>query len=141
MSPGLAGFLSLTHGAALAAVLMLPSPWTLRVILVVLVVAGLAYGVQAHLLRRLPWAVREAVWEPDGRWTLVLASGQEVEARLSPATFVWSRLVVLIFRRGRWRSGSLVLTSDSLDPDLLRRLRVRLRVAGHAATGLSDSKV
>lgn len=141
MSRGLAGFLFLTHGAALAAVSMLPIPWTLRVILVALLVVGLAYEVQAQLLRRLPWAVREAVWGPDGRWTLMLASGQEVEARLSPSTFVSTRLVVLNFRRGRWRSGSLVLTSDSLDPDLLRRLRVRLRVAGHAATGLSDSKV
>jgi len=78
----------------------------------------------------IPWAGREAIWEPDGTWTLTLVSGKQVEARLLPSTFVTPGLSVLNLRRGRWRSCAMVLLPDTLDPDLLRRLRVRLRLWG-----------
>jgi len=76
----------------------------------------------------IPWAGREAIWEPDGTWILTLVSGQQIEARLLPSTFVTPGLSVLNLRCGRWRSRAMVLLPDSLDPDLLRRLRVRLRL-------------
>lgn len=125
----LAWFLFAIHGAATATVVAVPLDWYWRAGLLVAVLVSLGHGIGSHLFRRLPWAVSEARWEPDGAWNLVLASGRQVEARLSPSTFVATSLVVLNFRRGRWHACSLVLLPDSLDPDLLRRLRVRLRLA------------
>ena len=135
----LAGFLFLTHTAAAAVVLLLPLTWYLRTVLLVAVGAGLAYQIWAHLLNSLPWSVCEAVWEPDGIWQLTLASGRRVEARLSPDTFVSTALVLLNFRCGRWRPCFLILPADSLDPELMRRLRARLRIAGNAASKASDT--
>jgi toxin CptA len=137
-SKGLAAFLLLTHGAATVAVLLLPLPWFGRAALAAAVAVGLVYAVWAHLLRALPWSVREALWDPDGTWTLTLGSGRRLEARLSPSTFVSPFLVVLNFRRGRWRRCALLLPADALDLDLLRRLRVRLRLSGESGPGLSE---
>ncbi len=138
LSRGLALFLLLTHGAAVLAVLLLPLPCYGRAALAAAVAAGLAYAVWAHLLRALPWSVREALWEPDGAWTLTLGSGRRLEARLSASTFVSPFLVVLNFRCGRWRRCALLLPADALDLDLLRRLRVRLRLSGESGPGLPE---
>jgi toxin CptA len=131
----LAVFLVLVHAATAAAVLGLPVHWAVRGALVLLTGAGLAYGLAVHVLRLAPWAVTGAVWEPDGTWTLTLASGREVEARLLPSTFVTTVLIVLNLRCGRWYTCSLVLPGDALDPDLLRRLRARLRATAPEAAG------
>jgi hypothetical protein len=66
-----------------------------------------------------------------------------VQARLSPSSFVATGLVVLNFRHGRWRACSLVLLPDALDPHLLRRLRVRLRLAGscHSSSSADDPEL
>lgn len=128
----------LVHAAAAAAALALPVHWAVRGGLVLLTAAGLAHGLALHILRRAPWAVTGALWEPDGTWTLTLASGREVEARLLPSTFVTNALIVLNLRCGRWRTCTLVLPGDSLDPDLLRRLRARLRATAPETAGASE---
>jgi toxin CptA len=126
-SPRLAAFVCLTHLLAAAAVLGLPGHWPL---LLVPVVASLAYQLYVHVLRRAPWSIRSLLWEADGTWHAALVSGAELQARLSPSTFVSVPLVVLNLRQGRWRRRSLPLFADSLPPDQLRRLRQRLRIAG-----------
>jgi toxin CptA len=90
--------------------------------------------------------VREAVWRPDGTWTLTLASGRELEARLLTSTFVSPALVLLSFRCHRARRCSLVLFADALESELLRRLRVRLRLSGagtsrDSARGAADGSL
>lgn len=123
-------FLLSTHLLALAAVFAIPLQWYWTAALTVLVLAGLAYSAGVHLLYRVPWAVREVLWTGDGTWVLTLVSGAGAEARLLPSTYVTGKLVVLNFRRGRFRSCTLVIAADALAPDLLRRLRVRLRMEG-----------
>jgi len=140
-SRGLAGFLILTHAAAAAAIAPLPIPWYARAGLLALVVASLGYQGGMHLLRRLPWAVREALLESEGSWVLTLASGRRVEALLLPSSFLSAPVIVLNFRRDRWLPCALVLTSDSVDPDLLRRLRVRLRTVGASVSSAPDTAV
>jgi hypothetical protein len=70
---------------------------------------------------------------------LTLASGRQVGARLLSNSFVSAPVVVLNFRRGSWWPCSLVLTSDNMDPDLLRRLRVRLRLVGASMSSAPDT--
>jgi toxin CptA len=139
ISRRLGQFLILTHGTAAVAALLLPIPWYARAGLIGVLAADLGYQAGRHLVRRLPWAVCEAVWESDGSWMLTLSSGEQREARLLSTSFVSVPLIVLNFRCGRWRRCSLVLPRDSLDPDLLRRLRVRLRLTGSPVSSVSDA--
>jgi hypothetical protein len=124
----LAIYLVLVHGLGLAVLLPLPVPGWVQLLAALLVLAGLVYNLLHHLQRRLPWSIREAWWDEQDIWTLTLASGRQVEARLLPDSLVTVSLLVLNFRLGSWRRASLVLPGDSLPPDLQRRLRVRLRL-------------
>jgi toxin CptA len=116
----------------LAVVWALPLRWYLQVGLAAAVLTVLAYEVAAKVLFRVSWQVREATWGADRTWTLELQDGTRIEAQLLPSSFVSQGLVVLNFRCGRWRICNLVLLSDALDADILRRLRVRLRLWGAA---------
>jgi toxin CptA len=127
LSRRLAAFVLLTHLLASAAVLALPGHWPL---LLLPVAASLVYQWRVHVLRRAPWSIQSMVWEADGTWHIALVSGREVEALLSPSTFVSVPLVVLNLRSGKLRRWSLPLFADALDPDQLRRLRQRLRIEG-----------
>lgn len=129
----LAALVLVAHGAALAVVFAIPLDWYWRVLLAAAVVGGLARALGAHVLYLAPRAVREATWDSDGTWTLTLVSGEREKASLLPSTYVTARLLVLSFRCGRWRHRALVLTTDALEPNLLRRLRVRLRLAERKA--------
>ena len=128
----------LVHGAVVAVALLLPVSGMLRAALICAALVGLAHGLGAHVLRTLPWSVVEATWQPDGAWVLTLASGREVPARLLPSSYVSPALVVLNFRVARWLVRSVVLTRDTLEADLHRRLRARLRLAGHTAPSAPD---
>lgn len=127
VSRRLAAFVALSHLLAATATLGLPGPWRM---LLVPIAASLCYRLWADVLRRAPWSIRSVVWEADGTWRIFLVSGREIAARLSPSTFVSVPLVVLNLRQGRLRGWSLPLFSDALEPELLRRLRQRLRIAG-----------
>lgn len=118
-----------THLAALAAVLALPAGYPL---LGFLVTGSLAYQGYVHCLRRAPWSIRSVIWQADGSWRIDLVSGAEIEARLSPATFVSVPLIVLNLASGRLRRWALPLFADALEPETLRRLRQRLRIEGVA---------
>lgn len=123
----LAAFVVLTHAAAGTAVLALPGAWRL---LVLAIAASLAYQLTVEVLRRAPWSIRSVLWQSDGTWRIRLVSDQELEATLSPSTFVSVPLIVLNLRLGRLRRRALPLFSDALDTEQLRRLRQRLRIDG-----------
>jgi toxin CptA len=129
-SSRLASLLLAIHTAAAAVAVALPLVWPWRALLLAAVLLSGVYMAAGPVLRRLPWSVREAVWQPDGAWTLTLGSGEEIEGRLLASSYVSTALVVLNFRCSGWRPCSLVLFPDGLEPDVLRRLRVRLRLAG-----------
>ena len=124
----LAGLVLVTHLGALAVAAMLPVAWPWRLGLGVSIFLSLGYNWATHVQPLHPWALFEAVWEADGTWTLTRLSGDAVTATLLPSTFVAVGMVVLNLRCSRFRTYSLVLLRDGLDPDLLRRLRVRLRL-------------
>lgn len=132
----LAGFVILSHTLAFAAVLMLPDPWRL---LLFLVGASFAYQMYVHVLGRAPWSIRALHWHADGQWTIELINGREIQARLSPSTFVTLPLVALNLDRGRLGRWSLPLFSDAMDQEQLRTLRQRLRIEGVGAQPNSAS--
>jgi toxin CptA len=128
----LALYLLLIHGAAALILLSaVPSPPWLRLGLWVLLAGSLHWSWQMQVTHQAHAAIVQAVWDREGAWELTVRSGERVEAELLPDSFVTLPLVVLNFSTSRWRRRSLVLTADNTDPELLRQLRVRLRLEFH----------
>jgi hypothetical protein len=111
------------------------------------VMAAIALGVAGSFLRAWrtqvsltgPAAIRRLRWGEGNDWELTRQDGTTLHTSLQPRVFIHPRLVILRFRKSPWRTDSVVLTSDRLDPDLFRKLRVRLligirQLAGPAAT-------
>jgi toxin CptA len=94
-----------------------------------LVALSLIHGIRLYVARNAPQAITSALWDEMGIWTLTLASGENLTARLLPDSFVTVPLIVLNFKTDfHWRSRSLILSSDTVDSGLLRKLRVRLKL-------------
>lgn len=128
-SSRLAAFLLLVHSLAVAVLTATALPLWVRLGLVLALVASLIHGHALHVARDWPWAITGAVWDELGLWRLTLASGRTLEAELLSDSFVTLPLVVLNFRTGPWWSRrSLVLASDAMDREMLRKLRVRLKL-------------
>ncbi|CAK0763349.1 toxin CptA [Gammaproteobacteria bacterium] len=130
-SPHLALFLLVAHGTALAVIPLLTLPiWA---------VLGVALGVAMNLVTTLytyallrgKSAVVRLVWTGEDSWILVYANGVVRKAELIPGSFVHPFLVVLSFRVAEahfpLHRCSVILASDSVNPTIFRRLRVRLR--------------
>lgn len=131
-SRGLALLLLITHLLAAGVLLLVPLTLMVRALLLLLVVSSLGYGYWAQVLGRSPWSLREATWSEQG-WQLGFRNGRQHEAVLLPSTLVSVRLVILHFRVGWLRYPQLILTEEVIDAELLRRLRVRLRLQRSAA--------
>lgn len=123
----LAGFVALSHGLAAAVALALPLGWPERLALVLLIGLSAVWNALTHVWPRAPWSVREALLGDDG-WEITLGTGHRRPAQVAPSTFVGTWLIVLNFRCRRWPCWTLILLSDSVDPGIRRRLRVRLRL-------------
>lgn len=77
--------------------------------------------------------VQTLTWQADGEWLLETIQGEQFKATLHESTYVHPWLVVLNFRReGKPGLLSFTLAPDTLDRELFRELRVRLKVAGQA---------
>lgn len=135
VSRRLALLVLVVHGLTLATVPFLPLALSGRAGLALALLSGCALSLGGAVWHRWPWSLREAVWWPDGAWSLIQGDGRERDGRLLGSTYVSPALVVLNFRCGRWRTASLVLLPDNLEPDLLRRLRVRLGLEGTGRKG------
>jgi hypothetical protein len=115
-------------GAALCP-FMLPLSWMLRG-LALAAVATVAHGVYRHHFGSE--RIVRAVWDELGQWRLWLANGTESDVQLLGDSFVTPEVMILNFSEGR-RRFHLVVLHDALDPDTLRRLRVRLMLEGLAS--------
>ena len=83
-------------------------------------------------LRRLP--PQRLVWEADGEWQLFYADDNISTGQLRPDSYVSTLFVVLCFRLQSGGTRSVVILPDMLDPQSMRRLRVRLFQARLAET-------
>ena len=108
------------------AILLLPSlslPAGAGLILLLLILFSLW-----HTIRRHSDSVSAVLWSEARSCRLSLASGQDIEARLMPQVFILPWLVIMRFKSDRKRLHQLVLLPDMLEPEVFRRLRVRLMI-------------
>ncbi len=82
-----------------------------------------------YALLRHPLAVQSVTWGRGDEWQVRTRNGKDILARLAPDSFVRPWLAVLLLRP---RSGGalrrVVILPDTLDAEIFRQLRVRLRL-------------
>lgn len=123
----LAGFLVLAHATAAVALAYIDLPPPARVLLGLMLAASLYRNLRLHVLLNAPRSLLRLVWEASGKWRVWDAFGREHEASLAPDCFVNSKLVILSLKLEGLGRRAVLLLPDSLESDVLRRLRVRLR--------------
>jgi len=119
------------HAGAMGMVLFLPLEFWLQFLVLLAVAVSLLQATRTHLLRSSDSAIKSAQWDSAGEWTLFLANGDEPAAQLKASSYLQPWLVVLNFSTSRFRRHTLILLPDAIDPERLRRLRVRLRLLGN----------
>lgn len=118
----------LAHGLSLGAVLLLPLPPALHVVLALVLAAHGAWSTYAHALLRPRAAIVQVELGGHNQMRLVDRVGRNMSAELLPGSVVLPWLVVLRYRLGRERwSRRLLLVRDMCEADALRVLRIRLR--------------
>ena len=76
-----------------------------------------------------PRAVTRLIWHADGSWSLFVGE-REGKAELLPSSLIQPWLLVLNFRAASGRRYARVIAGGEADPEVLRRLRARLSLAG-----------
>jgi len=122
------------HVGAMGMVLFLPLEFWLRLSVLLAVAVSLIQATRTHLLRSSGSAIKSVQWDSAGEWRLFFANGDEFAAQLKASSYLQPWLVVLNFSTSRFRRHTLILLPDAVDPERLRRLRVRLRLLGNKDT-------
>ena len=125
-----------SHLAAIGVMFLLPLELWLQLLVLSAIALNLIQGMRNHVLRSNSAAIKSAEWNSEGEWTLFTANGNEVVAQLRSTSYVQPWLIILNFSISRFRRCSLILSPDAVDPGLLRRLRVRLKLLGAADTNV-----
>lgn len=119
-------YLVLLHAAGATALWLLQAPPEWRALGVSVVGLSLLHHLWTHwwlrgsrAVRRLHWRADGSCWVCDGEFRDHVY--REVEVLLVKPSLILARLV------GNGRRRWLLLAGDSAEPDILRRLRVRLR--------------
>jgi hypothetical protein len=125
----LAAMLGGVHLMALATVPLLALPLALKLALGMTVLFSLYRAIYTRILLRGKRSIRELIWEPTGGVVVWDGKGQEHEGVIAPDSFVYPWAVVLNLKLEGPCRRTLVLLADSVPEDVLRRLRIRLRIA------------
>ncbi len=125
----LASFLVLAHATAAVALAYIDLQAPVRVLLGLMIAVSLYRNLRVYVLLSAPRSLLRLVWEVSGKWRVWDAFGREHEATLAPDCFVNSKLVILSLKLEGLGRRVVLLLPDSLDSEVLRRLRVRLRAA------------
>ena len=106
----------------------MPLPVWPGLIILLLMLFSLWRAIRVHVTLGHPDSVCAVQWREARSCRLRLATGQDVEACLMPQVFMLPWLVIMHFRSDGGRIHHLVLLPDMLEPELFRRLRVRLMI-------------
>lgn len=137
-SPRLRALMLAAFCACAAGLAALPLPAALRVAVGAALLPALSLTWRRH--PALSGAAVVVTWDADDRWWW-RERGGEIELRLEPDSYLTPHLVILLLRQDPHRRV-LLLTSDCVDPEQLRRLRVCLRArrpGAAAQDGVSPS--
>lgn len=97
-----------------------------KILLLLLVAVSLRYCWRLHIVRSAPQAVQEVrFYQVDN--CLLRTASEGVFARLDDSSFLHPWLCVLNLRTQRGKLHTLILLPDSVPPDILRQLRVRVK--------------
>ncbi len=129
LSYWLTALLIIVHSGAIVVLIVSSLRWHPAILVGVPAVAvSFVDACRTHLLRRGRRALRRLRRDGRGRWWVQGDEDRLRPAQLLPGSHVHPLLTVLSFRvEGQRRTRSAVLFADAADPELLRRLRVRLR--------------
>jgi toxin CptA len=124
----LAAVLTLAHVVACASLFVAIPQWHGRLLAALVLGVNAWWVVQRHALRGAPGAAVRLDFQGESDCTLLCRDGSRLECRVLGSSFVTTWLVVLHLREPRGRlTRYVVLLPDSVGPERLRRLRVRLR--------------
>lgn len=122
------------HGAG-AGFVWLTLPVWVTALLAPCLLVSLRFYLRRDCLRTAPGSVVGFEIHPDCRCAAQIRSGEWLEARLLPSSFVAPYLTVLNLRvEGRRFPIHVTILPDAVDAEDFRRLRVRLRWKCSAAT-------
>jgi toxin CptA len=129
-SPQLTWVLGALHLGAIACGLANNLPLTAQGLLVVCVLLSAVHCIALHGTRRAPRAVVLLIWDGQGRWRLLQRDGTLLDVHLEHGAYVHPKLLILPFCGRLGRRRCVLVASDMVDADDLRRLRIRLRCEG-----------
>ena len=136
-SRALACALVLAHAVAAGAVIVSVPQWYGRVLAGVLLLVNACWALRRHALLLASRAVVALEFRDECECSIVRRDGGHLACRVQGSSYVSTWLVVLHLEEpGRRRPHYVVLAPDSVAPDRLRRLRVRLRWANPYAAGV-----
>jgi hypothetical protein len=125
----LGAILSSAHILALALLPPLALPHSLELAIGIVVLLSLYRAIHTHVLLRGSRATRGLVWESSGRIVVRDGENREHEAQVSVDSFAHPWAVVLRLALSDRSRRALVLLPGCVGDDVLRQLRVRLRLA------------
>jgi hypothetical protein len=117
------------HGLALSMLWPLFEQLGLFVLLLMpVLLISLNQSVRRYALLTGRHAVTEIRLKSNNDYVLAMADRRHIQAVLRRGSYVHPMLIILNFKLGRWPWYiSVPLLTDSVDAEILRRLRVRLR--------------
>lgn len=116
-----------SHLLALCVTMFLPLSFLTQASLLLLIMLSLWHHWHASVIGDHERSIKIAEWGGADEWILFNAEGKKSRARLLSSSYVQPWLVVLSFYSKRFGRCRLIILPDSIDADLLRRLRVRLK--------------
>jgi len=143
LEPGVSRYLILylvvIHCLALVVVVApLNIPFTLRLALAVAIMISFIWQWR-RTRENDPARIHRLVWEADDDWTLWCNDSTELVGQLRPDSYESTLLVILRLQLEQGGRRTLVLLPDMLDQQSFRRLRVRLRQARLADSGVDTA--
>jgi hypothetical protein len=102
-------------------------PLAVQCLVAVCAFLGAVRCIALHGSRRGARAVVALIWDQGGQWRLVQRDGKVLDVHLSHGACAHPRLLVLPFRTQSGHRLCVLIASDTVSADDLRRLRARLR--------------
>jgi len=124
-------FIVVVHVCAASVLFFLPLEYWMQLLALLAVMVSLIQALCTHVFRTNDAAIKSAEWGSKGEWVLLTANGNKVAAQLQVSSYVQPWIIILNFSMSRFRRRSLILLPDTVDPELLRCLRVRLKLLGN----------